>query len=398
MKNLILFDDEYRDALKPFTFTRPIAEIRIGILTIREKWERALGMTASHITADYLANKFPIVIADDNILINGGVLPNDRLVKLVNQLERNEALLLDGELIATRLRKDQFDLLVTSDFVDEISGYDTKETPIIKIANKWDIFQYNRTAIEYDFELLTKGRKSEDLSPTNHVFSTENIFIEEGAYVECAVLNARSGPIYIGKGATVMEGSMLKGPISVGEEAIIKMGAKIYGPTTIGPRSKVGGEVKGSVIFGNSSKSHDGYLGDSVIGEWCNLGADTNVSNLKNNYTEVKLWDYATDSFKSTGRQFCGLMMGDHSKTGINTMFNTGTVVGVSANIFGAGYPRNFIPSFSWGGSRGWKTYRVDKAIETARAVYERRNLEWSDEDDHLLQAIFEATTGYRKD
>ncbi len=396
MKNLILFDDDYRDSLKPFTFTRPISEIRLGILTIREKWEKALGAQASFITADYLSEKYPIVISDDNLLINGSVLPNDRLLKLIQQLDMNEALLLEGELIATRLRKAQFDLLVKSDFVDEIAGYEIKGTPIIKLENNWDIFQYNRAAIEYDFQLLTKGRASQPISSTNRILAKDNVFLEEGAYVECAIMNAQSGPIYVGRNATVMEGAILKGPVAIGENAKVKMGARIYGPTTIGPGSKAGGEIKGSVLFANSNKSHDGYLGDSVIGEWCNLGADTNTSNLKNNYSEIRIWHYPSGSFKSTGHIFLGLMMGDHSKTGINTMLNAGTVIGVSSNIFGAGYPRTFIPSFSWGGKRGFKTYLFEQAMDTARKVQSRRNIPFTSMDEHIFRQIFEETAGYR--
>lgn len=396
MKNLILFDDDYRDSLKPFTYTRPISEIRLGILTIREKWERALETKASYITEGYLAGKYPIVISDDNLLINGGVLPNDRLLKLIDQLEMNEALLLEGELIATRLRKAQFDLLITSDFVDEISGYEIKGTPMIKLENTWDIFQYNRTAIEYDFQLLTSGRSSQPISATNRILAKDNVFLEEGAYMECAILNAQSGPIYVGRNATVMEGAILKGPVAIGDGAKVKMGARIYGPTTIGPSSKAGGEIKGSVLFANSNKSHDGYLGDSVIGEWCNLGADTNTSNLKNDYSKVKIWHYPSESFKSTGHRFCGLMMGDHSKTGINTMINTGTVIGVSSSIFGPGYPRTFIPSFTWGGNRGFRTYSLEKAVETARIVTSRKEQAFEQADELILKQVFEDSAKYR--
>lgn len=397
MKNIILFDDESREDLKPFTYTRPVSEIRIGITTIREKWEFLLEGKASYITEDYLAESYPLIIGDDNILINGSVLPNDHLLKLVDQLDKNEALLLDGELIATRIRGDQFESLVSKDFLDEIKGFDIKGTPIIKLRNCWDIFQYNRAAIEYDFQILTQGRSSEPISSTNQLGAKDNIFFEEGANVECAILNARSGPIYVGKNATIMEGSMIKGPVVIGDNAIVKMGAKIYGPTTIGPFCKVGGEVKGSVLFSHSNKAHDGYLGDSVLGEWCNLGADTNTSNLKNNYSEVKLWNYAAQSFLPTGQTFCGLMMGDHSKTGINTMLNTGTVIGVSCNIFGSDYPRNFIPSFSWGGHHGFKTYSLAKAKDTASRVIERRSLDFDEKQQRIFDAIFEHSAQYRR-
>jgi UDP-N-acetylglucosamine diphosphorylase/glucosamine-1-phosphate N-acetyltransferase len=325
------------------------------------------------------------------------VLPNDRLLKLIEQLDMNEALLLEGELIATRLRKAQFDLLVTSDFVDEIAGYEIKGTPIIKLENNWDIFQYNRAAIEYDFQLLTKGRDAQPISSTNRILAKDNVFLEEGAYVECAILNAQSGPIYVGRNATIMEGAILKGPVAVCEDAKVKMGARIYGPTTIGPSCKAGGEIKGSVMFAHSNKSHDGYMGDSVIAEWCNIGADTNTSNLKNHYSEIRMWHYPSGTFRPTGHIFCGLMMGDHSKTGINTMINTGTIIGVSSNVFGAGYPRTFIPSFSWGGNRGFKTYGLDQAVETAETVMGRRNLPFTSADKEIFRQIFADTARYRR-
>ncbi len=396
MRNVILFDDDVRDELLPLTLSRPVSEIRLGILNVREKWEHVLKAKASWITIDYLSNKFPIQIEDDNLIINGSVLPNDRLLRLVNQLEFNEALLLNGELIAARLQHDQFQLLASDDFIEEITGYEIKGTPLIRIQHVWDIFRFNRTAIEYDFQILTAGAQSQPISATNQVLAKDNIFVEEGAVVECCILNAQSGPIYIGKDAVVMEGSILRGPVSVGNSAIVKMGAKIYGPTTIGPSSKVGGEVKGSVIMGYSNKTHEGYMGDSVIGQFCNIGADTNISNLKNNYSEIKLWNYREESFVKTGLTFCGLIMGDHSKTGINTMINTGTVIGFSCNVFGAGYPRKFIPSFSWGGASGFRMYDVKKAIETAEIVTARKKLNFTEVDKDIFEAIAQFTDQYR--
>src|SRR5690606_24924204 len=251
--------------------------------------------------------------------------------------------------------------------------------------------------LEDDFELLTDGRRSQPIPATNNIINGQNIFIEEGAKLEFVTLNASFGPIYIGKDAEIMEGSIIRGPFALCEHATVKLGAKIYGPTTVGPHSKVGGEVNNSVIFGYSNKGHDGFMGNSVLGEWCNLGADTNNSNLKNNYAEVRLWDYNTESFARTGLQFCGLMMGDHSKCGINTMFNTGTVVGVSANIFGSGFPRNFIPSYSWGGAAGMTTFKTDKAFEVAREVMKRRNLEFTEQDEKIMEHVFEITAKYRR-
>jgi UDP-N-acetylglucosamine diphosphorylase/glucosamine-1-phosphate N-acetyltransferase len=390
--NYILFDGPSRNNLLPFTFTRPVADIRVGILTIREKWERHLGCTTTTITEDYLSDKYPMVEMDDNVMINSSFLPTSELVKRIKNLEENQAIFKDEVIIAFYTKDTQkaidFNTFKTIEFNENV----------LKIEHTWDIFSKNGEALENDFELLTKGRKSQAIPSSNHVINANNIFIEEGAELEFTTLNASSGPIYIGKDAEIMEGSLIRGPFALCEHATVKLGAKIYGPTTVGPHSKVGGEVNNSVIFGYSNKGHDGFLGNSVLGEWCNLGADTNNSNLKNNYAEVRLWDYQTESFARTGLQFCGLMVGDHSKCGINTMFNTGTVVGVSANIFGSGFPRNFVPSFSWGGNGGFTTYLTKKAFEVAEVVMSRRNIELTDVDKAILEHVFEETKKYRRD
>lgn len=392
--NYILFDDETRLSLLPFTFTRPVAEIRMGILTIREKWEKQLGKQVSFFTESFLQEKFPLKTEADNILINGAVLPDESLTKEINALKAGEKISGNGFLIAWRISGDELNS-ITSLHKSDISNakvYDAAN----KISFCWDIFSMNGKALTEDFNLLTKGKKSRPLSSTNQVISSENIFLEEGAKVECSMLNASGGFIYIGKNAEVMEGAMIRGPFSLGEHAQVKMGAKIYGATTIGPHCKIGGEVSNSVIFGCSNKAHDGFLGNSVIGEWCNLGADSNNSNLKNNYSQVKMWNYSDENFINTGLTFCGLMMGDHSKCSINTMFNTGTVVGVSANIFGTGFPPKFVPSFSWGGSEGFKSYRLEEAIEVASRVYERRGMKLDDKEQKILKHLFEATTKFR--
>jgi len=390
--NYILFDGPSRNNLLPFTFTRPVADIRVGILTIREKWELYLGYTTTTITEEYLSEKYPMVEMELNIMINASYLPNFELVEMVRSLEENQAIFNGDNIIAFFTKEAQedidFNLYEAIDFSDET----------IKIEQTWDIFLKNAEAIQEDFELLTKDRKSQPIPSTNNVIHPENIFIDEGAKLEFTTLNASSGPIYIGKNAEIMEGSLIRGPFALCDNALVKMGAKIYGPTTIGPHSKVGGEINHSVIFGFSNKGHDGYLGNSVIGEWCNLGADTNVSNLKNNYAEVRLWNYSTQGFAKTGLQFCGLMMGDHSKSGINTMFNTGTVVGVSANIFGSGFLRNFIPSFSWGGNSGFTTYLTKKAFEVAEVVMARKNIELTEVDKAILEHVFEETKPFRRE
>ena len=316
--NYILFDGPNRDALLPFTYTRPVADIRVGILTIREKWELFLGATTTTVTEDYLSDKFPMVEMEQNIMINASYTPTEVLVNQIKNLTENQAIF-DGESMVAFYSLEDQDV--------DLDAYEALncEGSILKIETTWDIFSKNGDAINADFKLLTVDRTSEPIPEQTVAFNPEQIFIEEGAKLPLCVLNATDGPIYIGKNSEIMEGSMVRGPFALCEGSTLKMGTKIYGPTTVGPYSKVGGEVNNSVIFGFSNKGHDGYLGNSVIGEWCNLGADTNNSNLKNNYAEVRLWSYETDNFANTGLQYCGLMMGDHSKCGINTMFNTGT-------------------------------------------------------------------------
>lgn len=392
--NYILFDDKSWNNLLPLTFTRPVCEIRTGILTIKEKWEKYLNAKMSYITQEYLQEKYKLNIEAENILINGSVIPTVDLLSIVKNLNINEVLVKNNKIIAVKIEKQD----VESFDYNEIDKYNTREytDELIEIIWSWDIFSTNGENIISDFELLTKGRKSAKISSTNNLLNAENIFIEEGAKLEFTTLNATAGPIYIGKNAEVMENSVIRGPFALGENSVVKLAAKIYGPTTVGPFSKVGGEINNSVIFGYSSKAHDGYLGNSVIGEWCNLGADTNNSNLKNNYAEVRLWNYETERFKKTGLQFCGLIMGDHSKCAINTMFNTGTVVGVNTNIFGDGFPRNFIPSFSWGGARGFTVYGIKKAFEVAELVMARREKELNKIEKDILEEIFERTSKYR--
>jgi UDP-N-acetylglucosamine diphosphorylase/glucosamine-1-phosphate N-acetyltransferase len=388
--NYILFDGAHRDSLLPFTYTRPVAEIRIGILTIREKWEKYLGITTTTVTEDYLSKKWPMVEMEDNIMISASYLPNPNLVSQIKNLKEGEALVHDTEIVAFYTLEDE---------EKDLEDYHTIEinSAPITVKHTWDIFSKNGDAIKEDYSLITEDRSSQPLSSSVFAINPNDIFIEEGAKVLNVSLNAENGPIYIGKDAEVMEGSIIRGPFALCEHASTKLGTKIYGPTTVGPHSKVGGEVNNSVIFGYSNKGHDGFLGNSVLGEWCNIGADSNNSNLKNNYAEVRLWSYETEGFAKTGLQFCGLMMGDHSKCGINTMFNTGTVVGVSTNIFGAGFPRNFVPSFSWGGSAGTQTYLTKKAFEVAEIVMKRRDIEFSDDDKAILEHVFDETAKFRR-
>jgi UDP-N-acetylglucosamine diphosphorylase/glucosamine-1-phosphate N-acetyltransferase len=389
--NYILFDGTVRDSLLPLTYTRPVADLRIGILTIREKWETFLGYTTTTLTEEYLEEKYPMVEMEQNVMINASFLPTNQLVEVIQNLKENQAVFQNEEVIAFYTTEEQedvdFELYEQLEFTDEL----------IQIKNTWDLFSLNDKALKADFELITEGRKSQPIPEGVQYLNKENIFIEEGAQVLFSVLNASTGPIYIGKDTLVMEGSLIRGPFAMCEHAVVKMGSKVYGATTLGPKCKIGGEVSNSVLFASSSKGHEGYLGNSVLGEWCNLGADTNNSNLKNNYEEVRLWNYETENFAKTGLQFCGLIMGDHSKSAINTMFNTGTVVGVSSNIYGSNFPRNFVPSFSWGGAAGITTYQISKAKQTANLVMKRKNEEFDEVEQRILEHIFEITSKYRK-
>lgn len=389
--NYILYDGSVRNNLLPFTFTRPVADIRIGILTIREKWEKYLGTTTTTVTEEYLSDKFPMVEMAENVMINASFCPNEVLVEMIQFLQPNQAIVINEEIIAFYTTDDQEEVVFEDYELIEFEG------DCLNIEHTWDIFQKNDQAIREDFELLTQDRKSQPIPSTVNVLGAENIFIEEGAVLNFCTLNASTGPIYIGKDAEIMEGSVIRGPFALCEHAQVKLATKIYGATTVGPHSRVGGEVNNSVLFAYSNKGHDGFLGNAVLGEWCNIGADSNNSNLKNNYESVKLWDYETERFVNTGLQFCGLMMGDHSKCGINTMFNTGTVVGVAANIFGAGFPRNYIPNFTWGGAQGTQAYLPVKAFETAKIVMSRRNIDFTNLDEDILTHIFNETKEWQK-
>jgi UDP-N-acetylglucosamine diphosphorylase/glucosamine-1-phosphate N-acetyltransferase len=387
ISNLVLFDNSSWDDLLPLTYTKPTCELRTGINTLREKWMRH-ATSVSWKTKDYLSEKYPITLTEDNIFIAGNIVPTPGILDAISELQLGQGIIVEDELIAFR----------SSDFTPEVITHTQSFTgEILSIKNPWDIFERNAELIAFDFEILTKGRSSEAISFTNNILAAENIFLEPGAKVEFATIDASTGPVYIGKDAEIMAGALIQGPLALCEHATIKMGAKIYGATTIGPWSKAGGEVQNSVLTAYSNKGHDGYLGNSVLGEWCNLGADTNNSNLKNNYAKVKLWNYASERFVNTGLQFCGLIMGDHSKCGINTMFNTGTVVGVSANIFGSGFPRNFIPSFSWGGAGGFSLYTLKKALETAEIVMARRKIQLTEVDGNIMGHIFNLSEKYRK-
>ncbi|MAO01860.1 MAG: glucose-1-phosphate thymidylyltransferase [Flavobacteriales bacterium] len=383
--NIILFDTN-RSNYYPLSFSRPISFFRVGILTIKEKWEQYFS-SVSVKTDEYLSYKFPIILKDDNIWINAKTIPSTDLYTEINNLRVGESLEKDGELIAFR----------NSNFEKSKLNKIDSNVKIKTIENLTDIFKFNSEEINLDFKFLTEGKKSNDIDDSNRILGNK-IYIEKGAKISCAILNAQDGPIYIGKDTEVMEGSIIKGPFAMLNNSQVKLGSRIYGGTTVGPFSKVAGEINNSILFGFSSKAHEGYLGNSIIGEWCNLGAGTNVSNLKNNYEKVKIWNYQTNKFKSTELQFCGLIMGDHSKSSINTMFNTGTVVGVGANIYGSGFPRNFIPSFSWGGALGFSIYKLNSFFSTAEKVFKRRDKTFDDIEKQILFNIYNMTKVYRNE
>jgi len=386
-----LFDDAAAVSLRPLTFTRPVADLRIGIMTIAEKWARYSNTQPGFSTADYLAAKYPLRTGATHFM-NGSVCPDQQLFQAVTALKDNQVLISDRLIIA------YFNLHGRPSSPVELAQLDKViyNAPVTRLLFPEDIFRNNDAQLRADYNLLTAGRTSAPLSGTNTILG-DDIFVEEGATAECSTFNTLKGPVYLGKNSEVWEGSNIRGSFALGENSQVKMGSKIYGQTTIGPFSRVGGEINNAVIWGYSSKGHEGYLGNSVMGQWCNIGADSNNSNLKNNYADVKLWDYQQDSFRNTGLQFCGLIMGDHAKCGINTMFNTGTVAGVSANVFGGGYPSNFIPDFAWGGPQGFEIYKLNKMFETTKKVFERRNIDFNQVEKDILTAIFELTSIYRR-
>ena len=395
--DFILFDDSTRYKLLPFTHTRPIADIRCGILTMRERWEVTLGAKSSTLTETYLQAVFPIQTGNDNLLVNGALFANKNLGDAVSKLQEGEKLVSGDAMLAARFSNAEITFSNLEAHTQQLKPvqYDGE---VMLLQNVWDIFSLNDKAIRADFVVLTEGRKSAAIPEGVTVSGNENLFIEEGAVIGIGtIINATTGPVYITKDSEVMEGCMLRGPLALCEHGVIKMGAKIYGATTIGPGCKVGGEISNVVFFANSNKGHDGYLGNAVIGEWCNLGADTNCSNLKNNYDEIKIWDEHSNKSIRTGLQFCGLRMGDHSKCGINTMFNTGTVVGVSANIFGAGFPEKFVPSFTWGGAESLTTYQFGRAVDTANRMMQRRGKSLNEADLAMYQHLFDKTTAQRE-
>lgn len=398
--NIILFDDpSLKIKLLPFTWIRPVAAIRIGILKIYEKWARYFQGKISYLTASYLTEKFEVAFAEKQLYINGALCPSQSLVKEITKLKVGEGLKRGEILLAYHTATDfKTPEALVQHFWEKGTKINTTTDTTNLLQRPWDIFRYNQQEIINDFAQITKGRESESIAdPFTKVYHPENIFVEKGASIKAAVINAENGPVYIGKNAKIHEGALVRGALALCENAEINMGAKIRGDNTFGPYSKMGGEINNAVVFGYSNKGHDGYLGNAVIGEWCNLGADTNNSNLKNNYSEVKVWDYESEKLIPSSLQFCGLMMGDHSKCGINTMFNTGTVTGIAAIIFGGGFPQKFIPSFTWGGVKNHDTFQLEKMLTLAESVMTRKSQAFTQKDKAIFEYVFEQTSKFRQ-
>jgi UDP-N-acetylglucosamine diphosphorylase/glucosamine-1-phosphate N-acetyltransferase len=390
MAAYILCDTPARDQMLPFTHTRPLADCRAGILTIREKWEHRLKTATSTLTAAYLAERYPMKPdGEDNFLINGALLPDAALLEAMARLQAGEQLV-SGD-----------DWLMTRSSVASAPGAQGGRPvayphPFTLLRHPWELWQKNDRLLREDFFMLTQGRSSAPLPSSNTVLSPENIFVEQGASVSCAVLNASTGPIYIGRGATILEGAVIRGPFALLDGATVKMGAAIYGATTVGPFSVAGGEIKNSILSGYSNKSHYGYLGDAVLGEWCNLGAGTCCSNLKNNLMTVRVFNEASGQFAEAGKK-CGMMMGDFSRTGIGTLLNTGTVIGVSCHVFGGGLPPVWLPSFSWGGAAGLTEYKLPEALRDAAAWKQLKGKSLGDDEKAILNRVFNHTLSHRK-
>ncbi|HWV70474.1 MAG TPA: putative sugar nucleotidyl transferase [Pseudosphingobacterium sp.] len=391
---IVLYDDnELRVNFYPLSLTRPVADLRVGILTIAEKWSKWLKLPVSYLTAEYLQTKYPLGLEEDVLLIKANICPDEALCEHVISLKHSEKLSDGKAFIAARSKITELQRLKESNFEDYKSVDYTRSITYINYPE--DIFRINGYELRKDFDLLTEGRVSGTLSSTNTIIG-DHIFVEEGASAECSTFNSLKGPIYLAKNSEIWEGCLIRGSFALGENSQVKMGAKIYSNVTVGPSSRVGGELNTCVIWGNSSKGHDGYFGSGVMGEWCNWGADTNNSNLKNNYKSVKLYHYGSKQYRNTGLQFCGLIMGDHSKCAINTAFNTGTVVGVGASIFGSTMPPTFIPDFSWGISENAEVYELNKMFETTELVFDRRNRKFDHVEKSILEEVFQITDKQR--
>jgi len=398
--NIILFDSSARENLFPLTLVRPVADLRIGILTIREKWELLTNKRTSTLTVDYLREKYFMLTDELNLFVDSSIIPTHTIVKECVNLKNGEAVSLNGKIVACTLSRKEviiheqvllYDFISTdSPFIHTVKELETA-TPRF-ITQLCDIFICNAEEIIADFKLVTQGRRSCALNEGNRLIgNAEHLFIEEDSMIETAIINVKEGPVYVGKGSKILESAIIKGPVSIGTGTVIELGAKIYGGTTIGTCCKVGGEINNVVFQGFSNKAHDGYLGNAVIGEWCNIGAGSNFSNLKNNYSSIKQWHYPTQKFCDTALQFCGIVMGDYTKCSIGSTFNTGTVTGIGCNLFGEGFHRQFVPSFSYGGKHsGYTRNKLEKIIETVEIVCKRRGILFSDEEKKIIIHLYE--------
>lgn len=397
-RNIILFDlPAVRENLLPLSYTRPIADFLVGITTLRKKWESFLAGEFSYSTVGYLSEKYPMKTAEENLFIASNIIATEHLARRLDSLEPGEVLMADtmaGQRVLVGFKGGANRL---DEVIHSMPAGIVYEEKVDAINYVYDIFLLNGRQIEADFDVLTAGREGQSIPRSNTVIGDpDRIYIESGAIVEGVVLNASHGPIYVGRHVEIMEGSCLRGPIALGEHSTVNMGTRIYPGTSLGPWCKVGGELNNVVIFGFTNKAHDGFLGNAVIGEWCNLGAGCVASNLKNDYTEIKLWNYPSHRFLRTGLQFCGLIMADHSKAGINTMFNTATVVGVGVNIHGSGFPRNFIASFSEGGPSGFTDLPMEKFFDIAKRMMARRGRSLAEADNRIFHAIRELAENYK--
>ena len=365
----------------PLTLSRPIAELRFGVLTVAEHWKRLIAEGVFHYdTLPHLHEKYEHYIPQKtHVVINSTVFPTRDIAQAITELTPGQQLVANGLEIARKV----------GDQPHEWSRVNFEAHAVHYLKQASDLFALLDAVLPRSIEELTGQRKSAALHPSNTVIGKHSVFLEEGAEVYGAILNTQNGPIYIGQNALVMEGALIRGPFALGDSAVVKMGAKIYGPSLVGPFCKVGGELNNVNLHSYSNKGHDGYLGNAVIGQWCNLGATTTNSNLKNTLEEVRMYSYRTRRFELTGMQFCGLVMGDHSKSAIGTLFNTGTVVGFSSNVFSNGFPRNFIPSFKWGGAQGLSTYQLEKAKRTAEEMMKRRGLPFDTNEERLFDVLF---------
>lgn len=395
-RTIVVFDtEESHENLLPLSFTRPICDFRIGITTLREKIEAAFNAPTYVLPVEYLRDKFTRwrQAPADALYVAGNMLITPQIAEEAEKLSPGEALTAQGQLVAFRGTREAFMAR------DIASSKEIEGVEMVKYV--FDVFRLNPEAVRRDFERLTAGRETAALPPGNMLIGGEEgsrkLFIEDGASIEGAIINVKDGPVYIGRDSVIMEGAAVRGPLALCNNAKIRMGARIYGGSTFGPYCKVGGEIDNAVFFGFSNKAHDGYLGNAVVGEWCNIGAGTNASNLKNDYSKIRVWNYAKHTFMRTDLQFCGLIMGDHSKIGVNCMLNTATVLGVGVNLHGSGFPRVFVPSFSEGSpAGGFKDVPLKKFCEIAERVMSRRGLELTDQDRKILERVREVASRFK--